>query len=273
MTFCSKRLAPLVLLGLLSLLGCQDDVGQGHGEATVNHANSTVGSNSAVEQGDGSPNASSNRQAGENNTDSSSGFTPEQEASREEDGAWSDVSQVTVIPQPLEDDVDEDSATFCRISYHASIVAIVRIDQKLESVPRCSEEPFNSYSKPYNRLLVERQLHIAGPRLPLNFELTAFTGLSTAPSMKEGKSYLVGLFEHEGKVFNHANYLEVIPYDAARENRRVKFSGKVEALAATGEAHMDNRNDHCENSFPVTHDFYERTYLTRNQDVCERFAR
>ena len=127
MTFCSKRLAPLVLLGLLSLLGCQDDVGQGHGEATVNHANSTVGSNSAVEQGDGSPNASSNRQAGENNTDSSSGFTPEQEASREEDGAWSDVSQVTVIPQPLEDDVDEDSATFCRISYHASIVAIVRI--------------------------------------------------------------------------------------------------------------------------------------------------
>ena len=270
-----RRLVVLLLSWTMMffLVGFQDEVGQEHGETTANHVNSTAGSNSAVNQGNGSSNVSSNQQAGENNTNSSSGFTPAQEASREEDGAWKHVSQVTVIPQPELDDVEDNTARFCNISYKAMGFVLVQLSAKKEYVSKCSEDPFNPYRHGYLSYQAERLLHIAGPRLPLEFELISFQLGGTNP-MEEGKSYIVGFFLHEGNVFDHGSHLEVIPFDPEKENGRVKFSGKTEALIALGEAHVNDREAYC----PIlgtapTPEAYEASYLTRDQDVCDRFAK
>ena len=62
--------------------------------------------------------------------------------------------------------------------------------------------------------------------------------------------------------------------DPEKENGRVKFSGKTEALIALGEAHVDDREAYCPflGTAP-TPEAYERSLLTRNQDVCDRFAK
>ena len=54
----------------------------------------------------------------------------------------------------------------------------------------------------------------------------------------------------------------------------MKFSGKTEALIALGEAHVDDREAYCPflGTAP-TPEAYERSLLTRNQDVCDRFAK
>lgn len=272
MAFGPRFLARLVLFGLLSLLGCQDDIGQGNGETTPTQANSVAGSNSAVNQGDGSSNASSNRQAADNTTSSSSGFTPEQEASREEDGAWKDVTQVTVIPQPRIDHGDN-TAQFCNISYRAMGFALMEITLKHESINICSESPFNPYLHGYQSYQAERLLHIAGPRLPLEFELISFQ-VADKETMEEGKSYIVGFFLHDGKVFDHGSHLEVIPFDPEKENGRVKFSGKTEALIALGEAHIDDRKTHCQGyEDQLSPEEYEAFYLTRDQEFCDRVTK
>jgi len=268
------RLACAFLLtGIFALLGCQDDIGQGHGETTASQANSMSGSHSGVNRGNSSPNASSNQQTGENNTGSSSGFTPEQEASREEEGAWSNMSQVTVVPPARLDDVEDNNVYFCRISYKASSIVILEVKQAGDIVRACSTEPYNAYSYTYWPLKVERLKHLAGAPLPTMFDMISFDA-ANAPGLEEGKAYLIGLVEHDGEVYGHGSHLEVIPYSPEQESYRIVFSGKFEALEALGDAHLSGQGQSqgCTPGPLTSFENYQSYYLERDPELCEKIS-
>ena len=143
MTLLAKSLRASLPFMMLALIGCQDDPGQTRGEGGTNHdasANGSVsGSNNNPE------NASGDAETANDNSAPASGFTPAQEASRAEQGAWSDVTQVTIIPQPPLDDVEDNTAQFCSLSYKAMGFVLVQLSDEKEYVSKCSEDPFNPY--------------------------------------------------------------------------------------------------------------------------------
>ena len=254
-------------LALLSV-GCQDGLGFSDGEPEADVSEPDEGGEDAGQGATGGANNIADNHAG---GEGASGFTPAQEASRGEEGRWSNVSQVTVVPPVRLDDVEDNNVYFCQISYKASSIVILEVKQVGDIVRACSAEPYNTYRFAYRPLKVERLKHIAGAPLPITFDMVSFSG-ANAPGLEEGKAYLMGLVEHDGEVYGHGSHLEVIPYSAEQESSRIVFSGKFEALEALGDAHLSGQGQGqgCTPSPLTSFEDYRRYYLERDPELCER---
>ena len=253
-------------LALLSV-GCQDGLGFSDGEPEADVSEPDEGGEDAGQGATGGANNIADNHAG---GEGASGFTPAQEASRGEEGRWSNMSQVTVVPLARQEHADND-VYFCWISYKASSIVILEVKQEGDLVHACSTEPYNTYDSAYRPLKVERLKHIAGTPLPTMFDMVSFSR-AYAPRLEEGKAYLMGLVEHDGEVYGHGSHLEVIPYSAEQESRRIIFSGKFEALEALGDAHLSGQGQGqgCTPGPLTSFEDYRRYYLERDPERCER---
>lgn len=247
------------------LMGCQDEVG-GIGESGDHHPST---SNHGPNGTSGLQTSNSMIANTRSNSETGSGFTPEQEASREEDGAWSNVSQITILPDPAFDDVRNNNVTFCRISSRAFSIGIIHIKKVGDFVQMCSKTHHNPYRLAFQANEAERLKHISGKPLPTHFKLISFA-MPDIPSLEENKNYLIGVAEYDGEVYDHGSRLEVVPFDPSKESSRVIFSGKLEALKMLGDEHLYRQRRNCSNykQFSTIEEY--RNYFLEGDEFCEQ---
>lgn len=270
------RVVCLVLMSCLGSQACQDQAGLGQG--SPGGFDEHEGPNDTTEASGAAANVSTPASPGEgthptptSTTDphATSESRDEDPEGRMEEGEWSEVERFTIVPPNRRfDDAEPGDVEFCGISQHAKSILIVHVVGEGDFYPRCVGENLSPYNAAYTEHRFKRLRHLAGAKLPIEFDVINF---GEARLFEVGKTYLVGLREVDGQVYCKNNGVEVILHDEARESDLVQFSGKATSLASTSQAHIEDRGRFCHSGshFPEDDDeAYRKGYLERKEELC-----
>ena len=270
------RVVCLVLMSCLGSQACQDQAGLGQG--SPGGFDEHEGPNDTTEASRAAANVSTPASPGEGTHPTPTSTTDphptsesrdEDPEGRMEEGEWSEVERFTIVPSDDRfDEVDPWDVEFCSISRYAKSILIVRVVGEGDYYRRCIGENLSQYNATYIEHRFKRLRHLAGARLPLEFDVINFVGERL---FEVGKTYLVGLREVDGQIFSNNNGVEVILHDEARESDLVQFSGKATSLASMGEAHIEDRERFCSPSSHIPADddeAYRRVFLERKEGLC-----